>query len=204
MLDPNMRDGKANDLYGNHIQSYFHTLQQAIIPLSITIIGDAIRCLGEARDKYRHIFIFGNGGSAATAAHMANDLNKLASASNDKRFKAVSLTENVALMTAWANDSNYEDIFAGQLRNFMQPGDVAIGISTSGNSMNVVNGLKFARENGGKTILLGGTSGGKCSVYSDIAILVSIPSLTVQEDIHLIVAHIIASYFKNEQILSTE
>src|SRR2546428_9130265 len=110
-------------------------------------------------DAYRNghrIFIMGNGGSAATASHFALDLAKNTIMPGVPRLKAISLTDHVPLITAWSNDTAYEHVFAEQLANMIEPGDVAIGISTSGNSPNVINALRLTKQQGGVTIgLLG-------------------------------------------------
>ncbi len=143
------------------------------------------------------VFTFGNGGSAALASHMASDLGKAThlpgpdALAQVKRLKVFSLTDNVPMMTAWANDSDYENVFAGQIENFIQGGDVALGISGSGNSPNVLRALELARRVGAITVGLTGCGGGKMKDLLDCSLIV--PSNHVQqvEDAHLILAHLI-------------
>jgi D-sedoheptulose 7-phosphate isomerase len=135
----------------------------------------------------------GNGGSAATASHMANDLNKLAIVPEQPRFRAISLSDNVPCMTAWANDSAYEDIFAEQLSNFLDPGDVVIAISASGNSPNVIKAIRLAREMGAITIGFTGKDGGQLKPLVDICLCIPSDHLGVQEDGHIILDHVIAN-----------
>src|SRR5438105_8491810 len=107
------------------------------------------------------MFILGNGGSAATASHFALDLAKNTITSGAPRLKAISLTDHVPLITAWSNDTAYEHIFAEQLANLIEPGDIVIGISTSGNSLNVIHALHLAKHTRASTIGLLGARGGK-------------------------------------------
>lgn len=177
------------------ISEYLHNLMRAIEELPTYPIQETIDRLAKARDSEHNIFVFGNGGSASTASHMVNDLNRLPSTLHGKRFRAISLVENIALMTALANDTAYEHIFTNQLKNLLRPEDVVIGISTSGNSANIVRALQFAQKNGATTILFSGYSGGKCIDYSDIVIRVPSQTITVQEDLHLVINHILALHF---------
>src|ERR1700687_934314 len=129
--------------------------------ISLPHLETVLRLLEEAYRNGRRIFIMGNGGSAATASHFALDLAKNTIMPGVPRLKAISLTDHVPLITAWSNDIAYEHIFAEQLANMIEPGDVAIGISTSGNSPNVINALRLARECQASTIGLLGAKGGK-------------------------------------------
>ena len=139
--------------------------------------------------RRRTVYLFGNGGSAALASHIACDLAKGAIANGRRRLRAVSLNDNVALMTAWANDSHYEEIFAEQLRNTVESGDLVLAISSSGNSRNVIRGLEVAREAGATCVTLTGFNGGRVKDLSDLCLIV--PSDNVQhiEDAHLGVTH---------------
>src|SRR5690349_15379044 len=114
--------------------------------ISLTHLRNVLRLLEEAYLNGHRIFIMGNGGSAATASHLALDLAKNTIMPGVPRVKAISLTDHVPLITAWSNDTAYEHIFAEQLANLVEPGDVAIGISTSGNSLNVINALLLAKR----------------------------------------------------------
>jgi D-sedoheptulose 7-phosphate isomerase len=145
----------------------------------------------QAYEDGRKIFLFGNGGSAALASHFACDLGKGAThgAGHRKRFRVVALTDNVPLMTAWANDSTYEDIFAEQLRNLIEPEDIAFAISASGNSANVLNALETTRQMGGVGIGLTGFSGGKMKRICDVCLVVPSDNMQLIEDVHLSIAH---------------
>ncbi len=150
----------------------------------------------EAWRREAQIFILGNGGSAATASHMANDLNKLTITPGKPRFKAIALTDNIPLMTAWGNDNSYEDIFAEQLINFIRPDDVVVAISASGNSPNVLRAVQVARQHGALTIGLTGDTGGKLKGLVDYCVLTPTGHICQQEDCHLIVEHAIANTLK--------
>ena len=149
-------------------------------------VADALR---KARDAGRRVFIMGNGGSAATASHMACDLAKTAITAGKKRLKAVSLTDNAPLLTAWGNDSAYDDVFAEQLRNLVETGDVVIGISGSGNSANVLKAIEVAREAGASTIGFTGHPGGRLRELVDISVMIPSGRIEQAEDGHLILDH---------------
>jgi D-sedoheptulose 7-phosphate isomerase len=155
--------------------------------------------LYKAYEDDRVVFVFGNGGSAALASHIACDLGKGTHSpcpsnvdmSGVKRLKVFSVTDNVPMLTAWANDAAYEDVFAEQIENFVQPGDVAFAISGSGNSPNVLKALRVAREKGATTVGLTGSLGGKMKELLDLAIIVPSDSMQHIEDAHLVLSHMI-------------
>jgi D-sedoheptulose 7-phosphate isomerase len=147
--------------------------------------------LCRAYEEGRSVFLFGNGGSAALASHFACDLAKgtITSQKGSKRLRALSLADNLALITAWANDTSYEQIFAEQVRNLVQAGDVVFGISGSGRSANVLLAMQAARECGAVTIGLAGYAGGKMPEACDICIVIPSDNLQIIEDLHLAVTH---------------
>lgn len=181
----------------NFIKNYLAKLDEGLNKLDTDTIEKITEVLAQARDEGRMIFIFGNGGSAATASHFANDLNKLASCNGRQEFKAMALTDNVPLMTAWGNDVNYDDIFSSQIKNFLNEGDVAIGISGSGNSKNILKALKLAKQKGATTIGLLGFRGGRAKDMVDHHICFEEDHYGRVEDAHMILAHLIANYLKN-------
>ncbi len=144
------------------IKSYLSDVNSAVSKIPLSQVSEVISILLQAYEDDRFVFIMGNGGSAATASHFACDLNKgtINAKNKHKRFKAMSLTDNIPLITAWANDVGYEDVFAEQLLHFISPGDVVIGISGSGNSPNIINAFKFAAAHSAITIGLTGFDGG--------------------------------------------
>ena len=153
---------------------------------------DEIRTvLLRAYENDKRIFLFGNGGSASLASHFACDLGKgVTMGSNGaKRFRAIALTDNIPMMTAWANDSHYEDIFAEQLKNFIEQDDVAFAISASGNSRNVLKALEVAHNAGGFCVGLGGYDGGKMKSLCDLCLVVPSDNMQLIEDLHLSIAH---------------
>jgi len=155
-----------------------------------------------AREQDKAIFFFGNGGSASTASHFVTDIAKVAGGTAPhgpgKRFRCISLNDNVPGVMAWANDVNYAAVFAGQLRALANPGDVVVGISGSGNSPNVLEAVKAAREMGLTTIGLTGIGGGKLKEMVDVAMIAPSNSMQHTEDMHLIVCHILTAYLRDE------
>ena len=175
------------------VDDYLSKLELTIRALSRQQIWDVIHVLLAAWRDGRHIFLLGNGGSAATASHMANDFNKLTIVPGQPRFKAIALTDNVPLMTAWGNDTDYENIFVEQMLNFLEPHDVVIGISTSGNSANVIKALTTAKDYGAVTIGFTGDDGGKLKSLVDYCIFIPDDHIGRQEDGHMILDHVIAN-----------
>jgi D-sedoheptulose 7-phosphate isomerase len=145
--------------------------------------------LFKAHELGRTVFLFGNGGSAALASHLACDLGKGTAYCNGRRFRVMSLGDNLATLTAWANDVNYEEVFSEQLRNFVEPGDVAFAISGSGNSKNVLNALRTAREATATTVGMTGFEGGQMKELCDVCAIVPSNDMQIIEDFHLVIAH---------------
>jgi D-sedoheptulose 7-phosphate isomerase len=172
-------------------RSYFAKSNKVIRDLPFAMIERVASVLYLAYEEGRSVFLFGNGGSASLASHFACDLAKGTALPDklSKRFRALSLTDNVALMTAWANDTAYQQVFAEQLRNFIQAGDVAFGISGSGCSPNVLLGLQAAREAGALTVGLGGFKGGKLPGVCDLCIIIPSDNMQIIEDFQLAIAH---------------
>jgi D-sedoheptulose 7-phosphate isomerase len=173
----------------SHSGKYLRGLMSVLEQIPVFEIDEVVSHLARAYQDNRTVYLFGNGGSAALASHAACDLGKGTTLPPQRPFRVVSLTDNMPLMTAWANDVGYEEVFAAQLRPFMEPGDVAFAISGSGNSPNVLNALRAAQEAGGFNIGLAGFGGGKMKLLCDRCI--TIPSENMQhiEDAHLCVMH---------------
>jgi len=171
------------------INGYFDCLSNTITNLPFDSIDVVAEILVRAYVDSRMIYLFGNGGSAALASHFACDLGKGTVNGTGKRFRVLALTDNVPMITAWANDANYEDIFSEQLANFAKPHDVAFAISGSGNSPNVLRGLRTAKELGATTVGLTGFSGGKLKDFCDVCVIIPSDNMQVIEDLHLCVAH---------------
>jgi D-sedoheptulose 7-phosphate isomerase len=181
------------------VASYFKVLSGTIGNLPLETVCRIADALIHAHENERTIYFFGNGGSAALACHLACDLGKGAvTGSGRKRFRAMSLTSNVPLMTAWANDSNYEDIFAEQLTNFVRPDDIAFAISGSGNSANVLRALRVARRAGALTLGLAGFNGGKMKELCDICVVVPSDNMQIIEDLHVCISHAVFSAIREK------
>jgi len=177
-------------------KTYFDQLKKTIDNLDLAKIQKITEVIFEAYKNNKQIFILGNGGSASTASHFACDLGKgtLKNIYNnkEKRFRVVSLTDNVATMTAFGNDLSFEDVFCQQLNNLVNKGDIVIGISASGNSANVIKAIQYAKDCGAKTIgFLGFKTGGKLRGLVDYEIIVQDNHYGRIEDIHLILEHLI-------------
>jgi len=176
---------------------YLDELKTLLDNLPLAQVKSAAEVLFRAYETDHTLFVFGNGGSAALASHMASDLGKAthvpgpASLQGVKRLKVLALTDNVPLLTAWANDSSYENAFAGQMENFIQAGDVALAISGSGNSPNVLRALELARRAGATTVGLAGCGGGRMKDLLDCPIVVPSHNMQQVEDAHLVRAHMI-------------
>jgi len=168
---------------------YFKSVSEVIAKLPFQTINLMTDTLVRAYVENRAVFLFGNGGSAALASHVACDLGKGTIVNGTRRFRVLSLTDNVPLMTAWANDAKYDDIFAEQLLNVVQPNDVALAISGSGNSPNVLNGLRAARQAGAVTLGLTGFQGGEMKELCDICVVVPSENMQHIEDLHLSITH---------------
>jgi D-sedoheptulose 7-phosphate isomerase len=164
--------------------------------ISLPHLETVLRLLEEAYHNGRRNFIMGNGGSAATASHFALDLAKNTIMPGAPRLKAISLTDHVPLITAWSNDTAYEHIFSEQLANMIEPGDVVIGISTSGNSPNVINALNLAKQYRATTVGLLGANGGKMKDMVDAYILAPGQNIEQEEDAHMILAHVITRHMR--------
>ncbi len=146
------------------------------------------------RDAYvsnKQVFIMGNGGSASTASHLACDLQKGIGGLGKKKFKVMALTDNIPIMTAWANDTDYSNIFAEQLATWVKPGDLVIGISGSGNSPNVINAIELANRERAVTIGLSGFQGGKLAQVTQHSVVVNSDNMQHIEDVHMVLAHLV-------------
>ncbi len=171
------------------IKQYWHELACAMQAMPFDILTSAAEMLLDCYRRGCTVFILGNGGSAATASHFACDLAKGTQATGLPAFRVVSLSDNVPLLTAWANDTSYERIFAEQLATLVRPADVLVAISASGNSSNVLAAARAAQQSGAITIALTGQPGGKLSRLANLAIRVPAQSIEQVEDAHLVIAH---------------
>jgi len=179
-------------------RDYLNGLKVVLDRLALQPLDDLIRAIEQARDERRQIFVIGNGGSAATASHMMNDLCKgTLSHKGDApwpRLRVIALTDNVSLMTAWANDTDYNHIFSEPLKNLAQRGDVLVAISASGNSPNIIAAVEAAKQIGVTVLGLTGFGGGKLAKMADVSVVVPSDGYGPVEDVHMILDHIITSY----------
>ncbi len=175
----------------SEFQSYFSRLSDTLKDLNTEPVEKLTELLLDARDKEHTIFIFGNGGSASTASHVTGDFLKGISYELDKRFRVMCLSDNISGLTAISNDLGYDDVFVEQLKVFMKKDDLVIGISGSGNSVNVVKAMEYAVKNGAKTVAMCGFKGGRIKGLADVVIHVPISDMEITEDIHIIIFHAI-------------
>ena len=160
-------------------------------------IERVVKVLRKARDDGATVFICGNGGSGSTASHFVCDLAKCTIKKGRRRFRAMSLTDNVPVLLAWANDNSYDAVFVEQLKNQYLPGDVLIGISGSGNSKNVLRAVDFVNRNRGTTIGFTGYDGGKLKKMARYNIHINKKNMQMVEDLHMILVHMIASVLRD-------
>jgi len=194
-LDQVIRRSKTASAFA---RGYLDYLSEVLAGLDESEIGRAAEVLERARIRGRKIFIIGNGGSAATASHMANDLGIGCRTGKGKRFQAISLTDNVAVMTALANDTSYENIFVGQLEVLLEPKDVVLAISASGNSPNIIRAIRYAKKRGAITIGFTGFDGGGLRKFCDHVVWAKTPKgeYGPVEDVHMILDHLLMTYLK--------
>ncbi len=174
---------------------YKKSLLETIDKIDLAKVDQAISWFRDARDAGRTIFTCGNGGSASTASHFVCDIVKGASYKRDQRFRIMALTDSLPTITAYSNDVGYDIVFAEQLRNFAQPGDLVVAISGSGNSPNVVKAVEYANSIDCKTLAMTGRDGGRLGALAQLNIQVNVPHMGRIEDAHMIVCHMIGYYF---------
>lgn len=174
-------------------RQYFSSIADALATVPEVVLESVISRLDEARWKRQAVFTCGNGGSAATAIHFACDLAKGALAPDKPPIKALSLCENISLVTAWANDASYDDIFAERLSPWITAGDVLIAFSGSGNSPNVLNAVRLARAAGATTIGFTGFAGGLLKDEVDICLNIPCNCMEQIEDVHVLICHFITT-----------
>lgn len=173
------------------IRDYLKQLTDALQALSEEALLELVNILKKAHTEGRQVFLLGNGGSAANSTHIAEDLQKGVKEHTGRRFKVMSLADSTPLITAWANDTSYERIFVEQIESLVEPGDIVIAISGSGNSANVLRAVEKANEMGAVTIGLTGFDGGKLAQIAQKSIVVASNNMQRIEDVHLIIGHIL-------------
>ncbi len=175
----------------NEITTYLDQVSSLVLMIPPDRIEKIIGIILKAYEEDRTIFVFGNGGGSATSAHFVCDLAKGTAAKGRRRLRALSLADNMPLLTAWANDTDYTNTFGEQLLNHVRPGDIAIGLSGSGMSPNIISAFKVANEAGACSILLSGFEGGKAVDIAQESIVVPSKDMQQIEDVHLMLCHII-------------
>jgi D-sedoheptulose 7-phosphate isomerase len=197
------RDQEFHHDAGRSIKKYFRELNELVLQLPYNAIATIASIFLDAFTEQRTVYVFGNGGSAASASHMMCDMNKGASGlSACQRPRVMALTDNVSLISAWANDFGYERIFSEQLKTFVKPRDVAFAISTSGDSPNILLALETAREYGAMTVGLAGCQGGQMKALCDVCAVVPSENVQVIEDLHHAMMHSIFTAVR-ESLLAT-
>ena len=182
------------------VTEYISGLKCVLDDLPVESIEQVVSRLHDAYVRDRQVFVAGNGGSAATASHMACDLSKTVlgspPAASVRRFRVQALTDNVSLMTAWGNDVHYDCIFAEQIRGLARRGDVLLVISGSGNSANIIQAVRTARDLGLSTIGLLGFDGGRVRGMLDHSVTVESEDYGFIEDAHMVLVHLVTAYLK--------
>lgn len=183
-----MGDGLIDDL-----NIYLDKVKKTIDDLDRNDVKMVIDVLLETRERGGKVFIFGNGGSASTASHCTCDFNKGVSLNLNRKFNFVCLSDNTATMMAIANDIGYDKIFSTQLKGVLSDDDIVFAISGSGNSKNILDAVKYAKDVGTKIVSLTGYDGGELLKLSDYPIHVNIDDMQVAEDAHMMICHLLAS-----------
>ena len=181
--------------YNDLIKTYLEQEIDILKRIDVSAVNEVLNLLEAGINREATIYVFGNGGSAATASHFQNDFNKGVSEHIDKKFRFLCLNDNVATVMAVANDVGYEEVFRFQLQGKIKEGDILMAISGSGNSPNVINAVEYGKKQGCKVVGLTGYSGGRLKELSDISLHVPINSMQITEDVHMIFNHLMMSVF---------
>jgi D-sedoheptulose 7-phosphate isomerase len=184
----------------NYVANYLSKVKEAIELVDASRIDTLISWLSETRAAKQTIFTMGNGGSSSTASHWVNDLVKGASYEKAERFKVMCLNDSVSTLTAYSNDVDYDQALVEPLKNFLEPKDLVIAISGSGNSNNVIKAVEYAKSIGARTVGLTGRDGGKLGSLVDLEIRVPEPNMGRIEDVHMMITHAVSwSFIENER-----
>lgn len=177
---------------------YFSEIKSVLDSLDISAIEKVVDLLYSTYSNGNYIFIMGNGGSASAASHFACDINKGVSHPFLKKYRVISLSDNIPLITAYANDISYEDVFIEQMKNYLEPGALVIGISGSGNSRNILKAIDYANENSAVTVGLTGFDGGVLAKKVSVNVNVGINDMQKCEDVHLMLIHLIMQVMQSK------
>lgn len=173
------------------INNYFKAHADLASKLNIDMFQAGIDLIKKKFEDGKKIITCGNGGSASTASHFITDWNKMVNLATEKKFRGISLCDNIGLITAYGNDISYDEVFAGQLKAIMDEGDLLVAISGSGNSPNVVKAVEYANSIGGDTLAVVGYDGGKVKELSSTAVWVESFDMQLCEDVHLMFGHMV-------------
>jgi len=179
-----------------HVRSYFDRLKAVLDSVNVDDVVSCMSILSDAYDRDATVFICGNGGSWTTATHWVCDFTKGATSPGKRRFRMLAPGDNMAMLTAYANDVSYDAVFAEPLRAYARKDDVVILITASGNSPNILQAATAARELGVKTIGLIGFGGGKLAAMCDQCVVVASREYGPVEDLHLVLDHILSTFLK--------
>jgi D-sedoheptulose 7-phosphate isomerase len=177
------------------ISDYITAQKAALDSIPMQAVAELIQLLRSALKEDKQVFVFGNGGSAANASHFMTDLGKGASDKTGKRFRIICLSSDISWLTALGNDYSYEDVFAGQLQNYGRPGDIALGISVSGNSPNCVKALDWAKTHGLRTIALVGAKRGRMAEIAEKTLVINDTHYGRVEDAQMGICHLLCYAF---------
>lgn len=186
--------GRLTQLHDRVGELFVQELVVCLQSIPVSTLTDCARMLRNVRRHHRRIYVFGNGGSASTASHMVCDLVKTARRAADPALRVFALTDNVATVTAYANDCSYDEVFARQLADNAEAGDVVVAVSASGRSSNILAGLQTARRMGLHSIGLFGSGGGPAADLVDIPVIVESVKFGVIETAHVAIIHAWVDY----------
>lgn len=186
----------------NYFAYYGEYIARLLSNLDLESVKNVVECFYKARERRSIIYFAGNGGSAATASHFAQDLGEVGRKTKGDLFRTISLTDNVSFITAMGNDYGYDKIFTGQMNNLFEKDDILVAISASGNSPNIVEAVRLAKQLGGTTVGLVGFDGGQLAELCDHVIHVETNKgeYGPVEDVHLIIDHMITSYIIQREL----
>jgi D-sedoheptulose 7-phosphate isomerase len=185
-------------------KNYLNDINKLVSSVPVKDLEKAIDIIKKTYIKNKKIILMGNGGSASTASHITCDLSKCTIRPGKPRLKVFCIVDNVPLITAWANDTSYENIFYEQLMNILDKGDLVIAFSGSGNSLNVLKAIEYANKAGAMTIGISGFNGGKLATIAQHNLIVNSTNMQHIEDLHLIMAQIIFSFLRDEVIIPND
>ena len=178
-------------MIAEQLKAYAEGLKKSLDSVPVDKFEELVGLMEASVQESRQVFVMGNGGSGSTASHMVCDLNKGVSFGLEKRLRVICLNDNVATILAYANDVSYDEVFVEQLKNFVRPGDLVIGISGSGNSLNVLKAIRYANEAGAHTVGLTGFDGGKLAKEVKTSLWANVHDMQKAEDVHMILFHVL-------------